>query len=413
MTWLLCPRVLPNLKLAAVATSTCLALTGCGKSTQAPTAKPPTEVSVVTLKAQSVALETDLPGRTNPYRSAEVRPQVNGVILKRNFIEGSDVKAGQQLYQIDPAPYEAALESAQATLASAEAAVVSARLLAERYKGLSEANAVSKQDYANAVAALGQNEAGIASAKAAVKTAQINLVYTKVLSPISGRIGRSSVTEGALVTANQTTSLASVAQLDPIYVDVTEPATALLQLQRRFESGQLKQIGGSEAEVHVTLDDGTPYELPGKLEFSEVTVDETTGTVTIRARFPNPKGRLLPGLFVHEHVTEAVNENGILVPQQGVTHDAKGNATALVVTADDKVELRMLKADRTVGNKWLVTDGVKSGERVIVAGLQKTGPGATVKPVEVDLDHPVPAPAPSANADIPAMAHPLSSTANS
>jgi membrane fusion protein (multidrug efflux system) len=388
------PHFSSTARLVVLASGAAIALTACSGQPHALPSAAPAEVGVITTKIQPVTLATDLPGRTSAFRSAEVRPQVNGVILKRSFVEGSDVKAGQQLYQIDPAPYEAAVESAQATLASAEAAVVSARLLAERYKTLSEINAVSKQDYANAVATLGQDEAAIASAKAALKTAQINLIYTRVLSPISGRIGRSSVTEGALVTANQTSSLANVSQLDPIYVDVTEPATELLELQRHFENGQLKRISGTEAEVRLTLEDGTPYDLPGKLEFSEVTVDETTGTVTVRARFPNPKARLLPGLFVHEQVTQAINETGILVPQQGVTHDDKGNPTALVVGQDNKVELRQIKTDQTVGNQWLVTGGLKAGERVIVAGVQKTRPGAIVKPSEVDLEHPGPAAAP-------------------
>lgn len=368
---------------------TAAALAGCGEQqAQGPAEQPATEVSVVTVKARPVPLATDLPGRTTAFRAAEVRPQVNGVILKRTFVEGSDVKAGQQLYQIDPAPYEAAFESAQATLASAEAAVTSARLLAERYKALAAVNAVSQQDYANAAATLGQDEAAVAAARAAVRAAQINLTYTRLLSPLSGRIGRSSVTEGALVTANQTAALASVTQLDPMYVDVTQPATRLLALKRAFADGQLKRVSANEAEVRLTLDDGTPYALPGRLEFSEVTVDEGTGTVTLRARFPNPQGMLLPGLFVHERLTEGVAENAILVPQQGVTHNQRGEAIAYVVGADNKIEMRTLTTDRTIGHDWLVTQGVQAGDRVVVAGLQRIRPGLAVKPVEVDLSKP-------------------------
>jgi RND family efflux transporter MFP subunit len=336
-------------------------------------------VKVVTLKTQSVSLTTDLPGRTVPYRVAEIRPQVSGVILKRMFVEGADVKEGQQLYQIDPALYQAAYDSAAATAESS-------RLQAQRYKPLAEANAVSKQDYDNAVAAAAQN-------KASAETAHINLVYTRLLSPISGRTGRSSVTEGALVTANQATSLATVQQLDPIYVDVTQPMAVLLRLKREMAAGQLVQAGANQAEVHLLLEDGSHYATTGKLQFSEVQVDQTTGSVTLRALFPNPDKLLLPGMFVREQIEEGTQTDAILVPQVAVTHNQKGEPTALVVGADDKVELRPLVAERAIGDKWLVSDGLKAGDRVIVEGVQFAKPGATVKPEELQAAAPNGAPA--------------------
>jgi RND family efflux transporter MFP subunit len=336
------------------------------------------------LKTQSVSLTTDLPGRMVAYRVADIRPQVNGVILKRMFVEGSDVKEGQQLYQIDPALYQAAYDSAAATAESS-------RLQAERYKPLAEANAVSKQDYDNAVAAAAQN-------KAATETAHINLVYTRLLSPISGRVGRSSVTEGALVTANQAASLATVTQLDPIYVDVTQPSAVLLRLQRELAAGQLVQAGANQAEVHLFLEDGSRYKLTGKLQFSEVQVDQTTGSVTLRALFPNPDKLLLPGMFVREQIEEGNRADALLVPQVAVTHNQKGDPTTLVVNADNKVELRPLVTERAIGDKWLVTDGVKAGDRVIVEGVQFAKPGATVKPEEVQSAAPDGTPATAAPA---------------
>jgi membrane fusion protein, multidrug efflux system len=344
------------------------ALAACSAKKEAPPPPPPVAVKVVTLKAQSVSLTTDLPGRMVPYKVAEIRPQVNGVVLKRMFIEGTDVKEGQQLYQIDPALYQAAFDSAAATAESS-------RLQAERYKPLAEANAVSKQDYDNAVAAAAQN-------KASAETAHINLVYTRLLSPISGRVGRSSVTEGALVTANQTTSLATVQQLDPIYVDVTQPSAVLLRLKRELTAGQLVQAGANQAEVHLFLEDGSRYALAGRLQFAEVQVDQTTGSVTLRALFPNPDKLLLPGMFVREQIEEGSRTDALLVPQVAVTHNQKGDPTALVVNADNKVELRSLVTERAIGDKWLVIDGLKSGDRVIVEGVQFAKPGSTVKPEE-------------------------------
>jgi len=361
-------------------------LAACSSTEPAAQSTPP-EVGVVTLHPQPVTITTDLPGRMVAYRIAEVRPQVSGVILKRLFTEGSEVKAGQQLYQIDPAPFQANLESAQASLARARATLKSAALLTQRYKPLVEAHAVSQQDYDNAAAAQDQAAADIALAKAAVDTAHINLAYTRVFSPISGRTGRSSVTEGALVDANQRTALVVVQQLDPIYVDVTQPSTMLLRLQREFAGGQLKKVGESEARAQLILEDNTLYEQSGKLQFAEVAVDTGTGSVTLRAVFPNPQHILLPGMFVHERIEEGVNERGLLVPQRAITHNARGEATTMVVGADDAVSTRVIKTERAIGDQWLVSDGVAAGDRVIVVGLQRLGSGVVkVKPTEVSRD---------------------------
>jgi membrane fusion protein (multidrug efflux system) len=367
-------------------------LSGCQKSAPGPAAggpggpaQPPQDVGVVTLEPQRVNLVTDLPGRTSPFRIAVVRPQVNGILQKRLFTEGDAVQAGQQLYQIDPALYQAAYDSAQATLAHAKAEYTSAKILADRDKDLVASNAVSKQDYDNATASLLQAEADVASGNAAVETAHVNLVYTKVLSPISGITGR-SVTEGALVTTDQTTSLVTVQQLDPIYVDIPQPTTGLLRLRQEMASGQIKAVGDNQAAVNLTLEDGSNYDEVGRLQFAEVTVDQGTGSVILRAIFPNPKKILLPGMFVTAHLQEGYMENAIMVPQQGVTHNPRGEATALFVTADNKVEMRVLTTSRAIGNKWLVTQGAQAGDRVIVDGLQKARAGATVHPSEVSTD---------------------------
>lgn len=355
----------------------------CGGKAPPPPPPPVPEVTVVTLQTQAVPLTTELPGRTTAYRVAEVRPQVDGIILKRLFTEGAEVRAGQPLYQIDAALYEAAY-------ASARADAVAAAGLAERYQPLVDANAISRQAYDDAVAAK-------LRAEAQVKTARINLGYTKVLAPISGRIGRSAVTEGALVTAGQPTALATIQQLDPIYVDATQPSTTLLRLQREFSGDQLRSLGEQQAEVRLRLEDGNLYEHPGKLQFSEVAVDPGTGSVTLRAVYPNPQRLLLPGMFVQQTVQQATVESALLVPQQAVTRTPRGEATALVVNAQNKVEPRVFRAERTVGDQWLVTEGLKPGERVIVEGVLKVMPGAEVKAVERKADAP-PAPAPSAAA---------------
>ena len=354
------------LQVALVST---LALFGCGRKPALTSASPPpSTVSVVTVKAQSVPVTTELPGRVAALRVAEVRPQVNGIILKRMFVEGSEVEAGQQLYQIDPAPYEASYHSAVAAAASA-------RSLAERYKPLVAVNAVSKQDNENAVATDLQ-------AQAALEAARINLRYTKVLSPISGRIGRSTVTEGALVTANQLAAMATVQQLDHVYVDVTQPIGTLLRLKREAAAGQLKKNAAGRTPVSLRLEDATDYAQSGTLQFSEVTVDETTGSVTMRALFPNPDRVLLPGMFVRERIEEGVRTSALLVPQQGVSHNERGDPTALVVGADNTVALRVLKADRAVGDRWLVSAGLQEGDRVVVEGLQLVRSGAKVQTEE-------------------------------
>ena len=338
-------------------------LTGCGHHESPPAPAPP-RVSVVTVRSQPVPITTELPGRVTAYRTADVRPQVTGIILKRLFVEGSEVRAGQQLYQIDPAPYKAAYDSAVA-------AHVSARALAQRDRSLVETNLVSKQDYDNA-------EAAYLQAQAAVETAHINLIYTKVLSPITGRISRSFVTEGALATANQATALANVQQLDPIYVDVTQPSTTLLRLRREAEAGLLTQNEAGKTQVRVRLEDGTDYRHPGTLEFSEVTVDQGTGSVTLRALMPNQHRILLPGMFVREEIDEGLRRDAVLAPQQGISHNQKGEPTALVVDRAGTVTLRVLTTDRAVGDQWLVASGLAPGDRVIVEGLQSAKPGAKV-----------------------------------
>lgn len=359
-----------------------LILTACGKK-QAPAGPPqgPPEVGVIEIKPERVALTTELSGRTSAYRIAEVRPQVSGIIQKRVFTEGSDVKAGQLLYQIDPASYQAAYASAKAALAKTEANLIPARLKAERYKELVAIKAVSQQDYDDAHAALKQAEADVASTKAAVETARINLAYTRVTAPISGRIGRSTVTDGALVTANQPTALATIQQLSQIYVDVTQSTSEMLRLKQNLASGLLKQSGADQARVKLMLEDGGAYPLPGALKFSEVTVDQSTGSITLRAVFPNPKQVLLPGMFVRAVLEEGVSEQAILVPQRGVTRDPAGNAMVMAVGVEEKVEAKAIKVSRTVGDKWLVSDGLKAGDRVIVEGLQKARPGTPVKAV--------------------------------
>lgn len=362
-----------------------LVLTGCNdKETQQQGAQHPApSVGVVTLKAEPLNITTDLPGRTAAYRIAEVRPQVSGIILKRNFVEGSDIKAGVSLYQIDPATYQATYDSAKGDLAKAQAAAEIARLTVNRYKPLLGTSYISKQDYDTATSTLLQANAAVVAAKAAVESARINLAYTKVTSPISGRIGLSTVTEGALVTSGQATALSTVQQLDPMYVDVTQSSNDYLRLKQELANGTLKQENG-KAKVKLLLENGQVYAQEGSLEFSDVTVDETTGSITIRAIFPNPNDALLPGMFVRARLDEGVRNDALLVPQQGVTRNPRGEATALVVGADEKVELRTLTATQAIGDKWLVTAGLKAGDRVIVTGLQKVKPGVQVKAQEAD-----------------------------
>ncbi|MBT1073416.1 efflux RND transporter periplasmic adaptor subunit [Geobacter chapellei] len=354
---------------------------GCGqKKAAAPPPAGPPEVGVITIQPQRVAVTTELPGRTSAYLIAEVRPQVNGIIQKRIFTEGSDVKAGQTLYQIDPSTYQAAYASAKAAESRAEANLIPAKLREERYKELVKIKAVSQQDYDNAYASFRQAEADIASAKAAVETARINLAYTKVTAPISGRIGKSAVTTGALVTANQPAALATIQQLSSMYVDIAQSNTEVLRLQQSLSSGVLKR-GDTQTKVKLLLENGTPYPIDGTLKFSDVTVDPSTGAVSLRSLFPNPKQQLLPGMFVRAVVQEGINEKAILVPQRGVTRNPAGNAMVMVVGAGDKVEPRVIKVERTVGDNWLVSDGLKPGDRVILEGIQKARPGTQVKTV--------------------------------
>ena len=360
-----------------------LALSACGKSPAAGAAGGggPAEVGVYTVQAAALPISTELNGRTAAFRIAEVRPQVGGIIQQRLFNEGAEIRQGEALYQIDPATYQAAFDSAQATLAKVEANVTVSRLKVERYQELVKIKAVSQQDFDEASATLKQGEADVAAARAAVANARINLGYTRISAPIGGRIGRSSVTPGALVTANQASALATVQQLDPIYVDVTQTSTELMRLKRDLASGALKRNGKDAAKVSLVLEDGTVYPQSGSLQFSEVSVDAGTGSVTLRAVFPNPKQDLLPGMYVRARLEEGVDEAAILVPQQGVTRDAKGNAVALVLNAENKVEQRQLQTRRALGDQWQVTDGLKAGERLIVEGLQKVKPGASAKPV--------------------------------
>ena len=360
---------------------TFILLASCGKKVAPPPppAGPP-EVSVVTMQPQRVALTTELPGRVSASLTAEVRPQVGGIIQNCLFTEGSDVKAGEVLYQIDPSSYQAALDGAKAALAKAEANLAPVRLKADRYKELVKSEAVSGQDYDDASAAQKLAEADIESAKAALDTARINLAYTKVSAPISGRIGRSAVTNGALVTASQPLPLATIQQLDPVFVDVTQSSNEMLRMRKALESGKLK-TKDAQAKVLLLLDDGTQYPQPGTLKFSEAFVDPGTGSVTLRTLFPNPQLMLLPGMFVRTVLEEAVEEQGLLVPQRGVSRNPAGSAMVMLVGAEEKVEPRVIKADRTVGDNWLVNDGLKAGDRVIVEGIQKARPGTPVKAV--------------------------------
>ncbi|KCV62171.1 efflux RND transporter periplasmic adaptor subunit [Bordetella bronchiseptica] len=372
-------RGIAALSLAALT----LTLAACGKEQQAAQGGGQPQVGVVTLKTQPVALSSELPGRTAAYRIAEVRPQVSGIVQKRLFTEGGEVAAGQQLYQIDPALYQAEVDSRRAALARVQAQLKTATLLVQRYKPLVDTRAVSRQAYDDAVAARDQASADVLAAKAALETARINLVYTKVLAPIGGIIGRSNVTEGALVTANQSAAVAAVQQIDPIYVDVTQSSVQLLRLKSALDSGLLQREADEQsARVTLTLEDGTQYDQDGKLQFSEVTVDPGTGSVLLRAVFPNPQRKLLPGMFVRARLAEGVASEGLLVPQRGITRNQRGLPTALVVNADNKVELRTIKTDRAIGDQWLVSGGLAAGDRVIVEGLQSVRPGAEVKAAE-------------------------------
>ncbi|MET0281598.1 MAG: efflux RND transporter periplasmic adaptor subunit [Steroidobacteraceae bacterium] len=355
-------------------------LAACGKGGGEPAAPAAPEVGVITLAVQAVQLSTELPGRTSAYRIAEVRPQVDGIVRRRLFTEGAEVRAGQPLYEIDAAPYRAALQRAEAALAGGEAQFNASRLLAERYGPLQERGVVSKQDYDDAVAGRTSGEAAVAGAKAEVETARINLSYTQVRAPISGRIGRSLVTEGALVKAAQDDPIAVIAQLDPIYVDVTQSSTELLRLRRDMAAGLLQRDTNQQAKVSLKLEDGTVYPQSGSLQFSEVSVDPGTGSVLLRAEFANPDRTLLPGMFVRATLDVGSSNQALLVPQAGVSRNARGEATVMVVDADSKVSERVVEVDRAIGTSWLVSSGLTAGERVVVEGLQKARPGMTVTP---------------------------------
>lgn len=355
-------------------------LVGCGGAVSAPQAPAAVEVGVLTLAPEQVTLRHELPGRTSPYRVAEVRARVNGIVLERLFEEGSEIKAGQPLFRIDPLPYQAALDSAKASLARAQANVASTSLLAERYAELLKVNAVSKQEADNAFAAQKAAAADVAAGKAAVQAAQINLGYTRVTSPIAGTIGRSEVTEGAYVQQGQATWMATVQQLDPIYVDLTQSSADVMRMKRQLESGQLVR-SGEGAKVRLILEDGTTYAEEGTLQFSDITVNPSTGSITLRALFPNPKKELLPGMFVRAQLEEGTTADALLVPQVAVRRDAQGKASVLVVGSDEKVEMRPVEAPRAVGGSWLISGGLVAGDRIIVEGLQKVRPGSLVTTV--------------------------------
>jgi membrane fusion protein (multidrug efflux system) len=373
------PKGSSFIRALATATAAALLLAACGKDQGG--APPPPEVSIVTLKPRSVAIKDQLPGRTTAFRVAEVRPQVTGIVQKRLFAEGTEVKAGSQLFQIDSGSYRAALSSAEAALKRAEAQAVTAKLLAERYEPLIAANAVSKQENDEAIASRARADADVASARAAVDAARINLVYTQVLAPITGQIGRTLVTEGALVTSGQQAPLATVQQLDPIYVDITQSSTDMLRLQRQLANGELVKDDKNQAEVTLTLEDGSVYPERGRLKVSEASVDPSTGSVVLRAVFPNPRRELLPGMFVRAQLAQGTRSAALLVPQRGVSHNPKGEATVLIVDKDEKVAERVVTADRSINGEWLITAGLNAGDRVIVDGLQKAKPGSPVKAV--------------------------------
>lgn len=357
-----------------------LLLNNCGEQKSSHQNPLPT-VTVVSLKEQPVTLTTELPGRTRPYRVSEVRPQVTGIILKREFVEGSDVKRGQSLYLIDPAAYQANYDSAQGDLAKAQASAEINHLTVKRYKPLLGTSYVSRQEYDTAIANAKQADAGVVAAAAALENARINLHYTKVYSPISGRIGKSAVTEGALVTAGQETALASVQQLDPIYVDLTQSSADFLRLKREVIKGSLKK-GEDSVVVDLFLEDQSLYPWKGTLQFSDVTVDEGTGSITLRAIFPNPHNELLPGMFVRARITEGIKDNALLAPQRGITRNARGEAVALLVDKDNKVIEKNLVTGPAIGDQWLVQSGLKAGDKLIVEGQLKIKPGMVVQPEE-------------------------------
>ncbi|MEE4451405.1 efflux RND transporter periplasmic adaptor subunit [Novosphingobium resinovorum] len=369
----------PAFAAPSIALAAALFLSACGGGAEQPPAGPP-EVGVVTVREQSVSLANELPGRTTAYESSDVRPQVNGLIVARLFTEGDQVRAGQPLYRIDPAPYEAAAANARAALTRSNAAIASSDALARRYGELVKINAISKQDYENAVTSAQQARADVAAQQALLRSAQIDLARTTIRAPISGRIGRSTFTTGALVSASQADALTTIQRLDPIYVDIQQSSADVLRLRQQLLAGDLTSAGGNVA-VKLKLEDGTTYPQEGVLKFTDVTVDPTTGSQIIRAQFPNPRGLLLPGMYVRAEFAQATKANGLLVPQVAVSRDEKGQPTVLVVGAQNKLEMRKVTAPRTVGQDWLVTGGLKAGDKVVVDGAQMLRPGVPVKPV--------------------------------
>ena len=361
--------------VAAVA----LALAACG-GRKGPPPRPTPEVGIVVMKVEAVPLPTELPGRTSPFAISQVRPQIGGIIQARLFQEGGVVRAGQVLYRIDPAPYRAAADQAKAVVASAEANAVTQKLKAERLAQLLKSDSIARQEHDDAQAAYGQAQASVQQARAALRTAEINLGYTQIKAPISGRIGVSAFTQGALVTPGQADALAVIQTLDPIYVDLTQSTTELLRLERSVAAGKV-QKGPLTAKARLLLEDGSAYPLDGELQFTDVTVDPASGAVTLRALFPNPKGLLLPGMFVRAQIVEAVDAHGILVPQQGVSRDPKGGATVMVVDAQNKARVRTIEIGQAVGASWLATSGLAAGDKVITEGLQKVKPDDAVRPV--------------------------------
>ncbi len=358
-----------------------LIMNACGKKDTKPPPPPPAEVSVVTVVAEPVNQTTELPGRINPMREAQVRARATGILLKRLFEEGSNVKEGQVLFAIDPLPLQASLNSAKASMTKAEAALKESQANASRYTELVKINAISKQVYDQAVAMLDQNEAELLATKAAVQTAELNLGYAQVTAPISGRIGKALVTEGALVSATEATQLAMIRQLDPVYFDLTQSSTEVLRLKRALENGTLEGVAPGEARVTLILEDGTVYRHGGKLLFSDVSVDPTTGMIALRAEIPNPENLLMPGMFARAQIVEGINTNALTIPQRTVTRGAGGQSTVLAVNNENKVELRTIEAERIVGDKVVVAKGLKAGERIIVEGSQKAPPGSVVKPI--------------------------------
>lgn len=380
-------------KLRIALPAVLLTLSACGgggdsaQQQQGQAPQGPPQVAVVTVQTQAVTLTTVLPGRTTAYETSDVRPQVNGLILARLFQEGDTVRKGQPLYRVDPQPYLAQVASARAALARARAAISSSQALARRYGELVKINAIARQEYDNSITQAQQARADVAAQQAALRSAQIDLARTTIRAPISGRIGRSTFTTGALVSAQQTDALATIQRIDPMYVDVAQASADLLRLRQRLMAGELSR-GGQAAKVRLRLEDGNLYPIEGTLQFADVTVDPSTGSQVIRALFPNPKGLLLPGMYVRAELVEGTQSNGLLVPQRAVTRDEKGRATAMVVGADGKLQPRMLTTDRTIGDNWLVTAGLKPGDKVVVEGAMMLRPGMAVRAVPYNPNAP-------------------------